>query len=425
MWNNVTLVNPITGEIDLRQAEVQLNRRIRQALNNINLADIIFGLTADRLVYGTATGGLSSVASLTSWIAGTTNQITVTDDGDGTATLSLPQNIHAAASPTFAGLTLSGLTASRLISTNGSSVLASSDLFSWIAGTSNQITVTDDADGTVTLSLPQDIHSAASPTFADLTLSNLTASRLVSTDGSSKMASVADLTSWIAGTSNQITVTNDADGTITLSTPQDIATSSNVTFANITGTGLIKGATGQFGNVAGGNYSNFDSDGDISFVGTARIDWAKITANSITLTTGTSTDALSDLQTAHDGNFYSITEATGAPGSDLITDFVSVTSFNWVNIYATYEGAATHALAVQLYNWTQTRWDTFGCIQNAHANITTAGGYILCNHDFIVPNDAEYIGTGGDAGKVRVRLYHTASGNASHDLHIDVISLYK
>jgi hypothetical protein len=40
---------------------------------------------------------------------GTTNQIVVTN-GSGTKTLSLPQNVHTAATPTFAGLTLSALT---------------------------------------------------------------------------------------------------------------------------------------------------------------------------------------------------------------------------------------------------------------------------------------------------------------------------
>ena len=73
--------------------------------------------------------------------------------------------------PTFSSITLSGLTASRLIQTDASKTFASvSDLTSWIAGTTNQITVTDDSDGTVTLSTPQDIHTGASPTFAGLTL---------------------------------------------------------------------------------------------------------------------------------------------------------------------------------------------------------------------------------------------------------------
>jgi len=63
------------------------------------------------------------------------------------------------------------LSASRLVQTNGSKVLSSvSNLTSWIAGTTNQITVTDDGDGTVTLSTPQDIHTSATPQFSRLGL---------------------------------------------------------------------------------------------------------------------------------------------------------------------------------------------------------------------------------------------------------------
>jgi len=68
-------------------------------------------------------------------------------------------------------ITVNQLTASRLLSTDGSKALVSSDLVSWIAGTANRVTVTDDGDGSVTLSLPQDIHTAATPQFARLGLS--------------------------------------------------------------------------------------------------------------------------------------------------------------------------------------------------------------------------------------------------------------
>ena len=63
---------------------------------------VLAGLTPDRLIYGGTAGVLTSVANLASWIAGMSNQVTVTDDTDGTITLSLPQNIHTGASPTFA-----------------------------------------------------------------------------------------------------------------------------------------------------------------------------------------------------------------------------------------------------------------------------------------------------------------------------------
>lgn len=42
-------------------------------------------------------------------LAGTSNQVIITDNGaNGTVVLSLPQNIHTAASPTFAGMSLTG-----------------------------------------------------------------------------------------------------------------------------------------------------------------------------------------------------------------------------------------------------------------------------------------------------------------------------
>jgi len=68
----------------------------------------INNITASRLLYGDAGKAVVSVADLTDWIAGTANQIVVVDDGDGTVTLSTPQDIAAASSPSFAGLGLTG-----------------------------------------------------------------------------------------------------------------------------------------------------------------------------------------------------------------------------------------------------------------------------------------------------------------------------
>jgi hypothetical protein len=60
---------------------------------------------ADKLVTINPTASGQSARSL----RGTANQVTVTADA-ASYTLSLPQNIHAAASPTFAGLTITGPT---------------------------------------------------------------------------------------------------------------------------------------------------------------------------------------------------------------------------------------------------------------------------------------------------------------------------
>ena len=63
-------------------------------------------LTANRLMSTNSSKVATSVNDLTSWIAGTTDQIVSTTDGDGTITLSLPQDYDVAATPTLGGLTL-------------------------------------------------------------------------------------------------------------------------------------------------------------------------------------------------------------------------------------------------------------------------------------------------------------------------------
>ena len=47
----------------------------------------------------------------------------------------------------------------------------------------------------------------------------LTASRLIASGSGKVLESVADLSAWIGGTANQITVSNDGDGSVTLSLP--------------------------------------------------------------------------------------------------------------------------------------------------------------------------------------------------------------
>ena len=60
------------------------------------------------------------------------------------------------------------------------------------------------------------VGTGDSPTWVGATFSGLTASRLTSTDGAKALASVGDLTAWIAGTTDHISVADDGDGTVTL-----------------------------------------------------------------------------------------------------------------------------------------------------------------------------------------------------------------
>lgn len=74
--------------------------------------------TNGQLLIG-STGTIPALGTLT----GTANQVAVTN-GAGSITLSTPQSIGTTSSPTFAGLTLTGVTANKLVTTNGSSALA-------------------------------------------------------------------------------------------------------------------------------------------------------------------------------------------------------------------------------------------------------------------------------------------------------------
>ncbi|HAN05309.1 MAG: hypothetical protein A2X29_03335 [Elusimicrobia bacterium GWA2_64_40] len=140
-------------------------------------------------------GGEPSTGTLT----GTANRVTVTN-GPGTITLSLPQDIHTAADPTFDLLTLTtplpvgsggtgvntmpanrvlygadaGDIASLPAMSNGQLIIGNTGNAPSVAslsGTVNQVIVTNGA-GSITLSLPQSIHTGGNPTFSAITTSS-------------------------------------------------------------------------------------------------------------------------------------------------------------------------------------------------------------------------------------------------------------
>lgn len=83
--------------------------------------------------------------------------------------------------------------------------------------------------------ISKELGYTASPTFIGIALSGLTASRLLATDALKAFESVADLTSWIAQDSaNRVVVTDDGDGTLTLSLPQDVHVDAHMELAGLT-----------------------------------------------------------------------------------------------------------------------------------------------------------------------------------------------
>jgi len=181
----------------------------------------------------------------------------------------------------------------------------------------------------------------------------------------------------------------------------------------------VQFGSAQIGDVSGGDYAGIDADGILSFNGLARVNWSKITANGVTLGGGppTSADAVADLQTAHDGNVYTVTEIANNPGQYLIVDFANVDAFNWVQLLLRYSGSSTHALtiALEVSPFDLSTWHTYNMVLDQPADQDYQ------NYSFFVPDDSPYI----NSGVVKVKISHEISGIAGHTWPIDVVALYQ
>jgi photosystem II stability/assembly factor-like uncharacterized protein len=181
-------------------------------------------------------------------------------------------------SPTFVGLTLSGLTASRLVATNGSKQLSSvAALSGWIAGTANEINVTDDGSGGLVIGIVDPLIVSKGGTG----LATLTDHGLLLGSGTDAVTPLGAATNGqlpigstgadpvlaaLTGTANQVAVANGA-GTITISTPQDTDTAADIIFNSatltnlfvldtvVTGAASITDGTAFEGDTSGGSFS--------------------------------------------------------------------------------------------------------------------------------------------------------------------------
>lgn len=146
--------------------------------------------------------------------------------------------------------------------------------------------------------------------------------------------------------------------------------------------------------------------------------WKKITANGVTLGGGppTSSDTVSDLQTPHDGNTYTVAEIASSAGQNLVIDFTNVGSFSMVQILMRYQSTG-HALTIQLEitPFNGTAWHTYTTVKDQPADQNFE------NHSFIVPDFTPYI----NSGTVKVRIVHEPAGASADRWVIDAVALYR
>ena len=158
-------------------------------------------------------------------------------------------------SPSFTGLSLTGLTASRLVATNASKVLVSSGLVNWVAGAANEINVADDTNGGVIIGIVDPLASSKGGTGLDT--SGVTNGQLLIGNTSGNVWALASLT----GTASQITITPGASS-ITISLPSSVTIGGTLTAGAFTdGTLTITG-----GNISGADVDISAGTGDYTSI---------------------------------------------------------------------------------------------------------------------------------------------------------------
>jgi hypothetical protein len=235
-----------------------------------NLQDYI--LTNGELLIGD-TNNNPKAATLT----GSSNVTIV--NGAGSITIDAAQGINPGSSPTFVDVTLTGLTASELVATNGSKQLES------ITITNANGTNLSFSGSTLAASMTQSVDIGSDPSFSQPFLTGIPSGSLVMTvpftigtkqivgvsgagDGLLPIGGTLDacfVSGHITGSSN-LTVTNGAHS-ISLDTIQPIQTTSSVTFGSITDSALTTNSlvcSNPSGLLEDSTITNSNSNGNTS-----------------------------------------------------------------------------------------------------------------------------------------------------------------
>jgi hypothetical protein len=136
-----------------------------------------------------------------------------------------------------------------------------------------------------------------------------------------------------------------------------------------------------------------------------------VTADSVTetVTDGTA-GGVAGTQVLLDGTIYQIEENNSTPAIDVEFVFSGIKSISAIVASIYYLGAVSHAVRINLWNYTDVQWDTF------HTLMT---GLDYEQHFKSVPDDTKYI----SGGAAKAQLYHSENGIASHVLYVDYMAL--
>jgi hypothetical protein len=159
------------------------------------------------------------------------------------------------------------------------------------------------------------------------------------------------------------------------------------------------------------------SDG-ISFTGTSKIKWTGKRAASVTATAGTphvDHDTVADLQYHGDGLYYQIYEVSASDVINLLVTFTGITAFNWVQLYARYQGVSSNNVWVEMWNVSTSSYEIVGFVYPQDSSQTYE------NNSFMVEDCDDYI----NSGTVLIRLQlHGTYASTGYFLAVESCALF-
>jgi hypothetical protein len=117
-----------------------------------------------------------------------------------------------------------------------------------------------------------------------------------------------------------------------------------------------------------------------------------------------------DYNTATNTGFYSINDASGAPGYIVYIGYTGISDFNRVVFNVNYTQNSGHIVNIDIYNFETLAWDTFAVYSGSPGWYQLALGVI---------DPAPYM----SSGDVYTRIYHVSNGSPSHRTWIDYAAL--
>jgi len=118
-WNNISVINPFTGEFDYNSFQVELNNRLRYALSHIDIGSLSIGSTGSLTLYQ-ITASTAVLANISSTNSATFNKLTSSSAviGQIGSTGSITANTLTASSGQIGQLASTGLATFNTLSSS-------------------------------------------------------------------------------------------------------------------------------------------------------------------------------------------------------------------------------------------------------------------------------------------------------------------